>query len=206
MVEWQQVAGTGGDDMAGEGIVTLPEGLASRIPAGKQIVVQLHYINTSGKKYSVEHDVALVLADPAKIRAYANYFAINDGTFMIPAGQRHQRTATCTVPRELKVVLMLGHMHELGRHYRLERLGADGKAIETLIDTGWQPVYTSHPPVTRFPMDKPYVLPKDTRLRQTCQWDNDTPEVVRFPREMCVAFMYYFPDMGDVYCHNVRPE
>lgn len=204
MVEWQQVAGAGGDEVSGEGTVSLPDGLATRIPAGKQIVTQSHYINTTGRTITVEDTVSIRLVDPSRIRAYANYFVVNDATFQVPAGMRTERTTTCTVPQDLQIVLLLGHMHANGRHYRLERLH-EGEPAELLYETGWQPVYESHPPITRFPVERPYLLPQGARLRQTCRWDNDTGQPLVFPREMCIAFMYYFPDMGSLFCRDVRP-
>ena len=201
MVEWHQIAGSAGDDLpGGEGSVGLPDGLAIRVPAGVQIVAQMHYINTTGKPYDVQDRVTLELADKAKLKAYANYLVLVDGIFQVPSGMRQDRTSICTVPQDFQIVLMLGHMHELGQHYKLERIDETGQVLETLVDHPWQPVYTSHPPTKNFTVDKPYLLSKGTRLRQSCRWDNTSNEDVRFPREMCVSFMYYFPDDGEIEC------
>lgn len=201
MVEWHQIAGSAGDDQpGGEGQVGLPDGLAIKVPAGVQIVAQMHYINTTGKPYEVQDRVTLNLADRTKLKAYANYFVLVDGVFEVPSGRRQERSSTCTVPQDFQVVLMLGHLHELGQHYKLERVDESGKVVETLVDHAWQPLYTSHPPVKRFETDAPLLIKKGTRLRQTCSWDNTTDAMVRFPREMCVSFMYYYPDNGEIEC------
>ena len=99
---------------------------------------------------------------------------------------------------------MLGHQHELGKHYKLELI--DGATTTTLYDKDWQESYTSHPPMQRYPVDKPFQLTTKVKLRQTCRWTNATDKNVYFPREMCVAFMYYYPDMGELECSIVsRP-
>jgi hypothetical protein len=202
MVSWHQVAG-GNVDTSVEGLVELPEGLAVKVPAGKQLVVQAHYINTSGAAQMVNDAITIHVVKPEEVKAYANYFVAIDGSFEVPPQGSFTRTSTCTVGRDLTTVLLLGHMHEWGKHYKLERL--DGDAAETLYETEWVPTYTSHPPVKRYTMDQPLTLKQGTKLRQTCEWNNTTADTLLFPREMCIAFFYYFPDVGALECEMEMP-
>ena len=179
----------------------LPEGFAIKVPAGKQLVLQAHYINTTGKTQKMNDSVTLQLIEPTKVKHYANYVASSHEAWTIPAKSPYETTNTCTLKQDLNIILMLGHMHELGKHYKLERVDAAG-AAETLYEEEWQLSYAQHPPLKKFPVDKPLVLPKGTKLRQTCKWDNDTAESVIFPREMCVFFGYYFPDQGELFCEE----
>jgi hypothetical protein len=197
MLTWSMVAGAGGE--AGEsveGLVRLPEGYAARVPKGAQIVVQAHYINAEAAPRKV-HDVATIhLMDPSKVVAYANIYAMNDGAFQVPPRAPAFNTTTCRTERDLAILILLGHMHEYGKYYKLERIDEAGATLEVLYETSWKPYYVSHPPTLRWDAKAPLALPKGTRLRQTCRWQNDTTDALTFPREMCTGVMYYFPDTG----------
>ena len=207
MVNLHQIAGASGKGTASEGsVLSLPDGLALKVPAGKQLVLQAHYINTSGAPMKVNDTVGLKLVDPATVKSYVNYFVTLDEKFKIEPNAALTRVSTCKLDRDFDMVIILGHMHELGKHYTLETIDADGKSLEKIRDDEWLPSYSSHPPISNFPMDAPYHLSKGTILRQTCSWDNTTPETVLFPREMCLAFSYYFPGDGDLICDMTPVE
>ncbi len=203
MTNLKQIAGSAGEE--GEGPLALRDDLALRVPAGKQFVLQAHYINVTDAPMTVSDWVTLELLEPEQVYAYVNYFVTNDETFEIPPSSSYQSTTYCTVQRDLDVVLTLGHMHEDGRQYKLEIVDELGASMQTLRDDTWQPSFTSHPPVTYYPVTAPLRIPAGTRLRQTCDWDNTTSRTVLFPREMCLAFMYYFPGEGDdIVCDMAR--
>jgi hypothetical protein len=99
-------------------------------------------------------------------------------------------------------------MHELGRHYKLDVVdGAGaGPATQVLRDEDWEPSFSSHPPVTSYPVAAPLHLPRGTRLRQSCDWSNTTTHTTLVPREMCLSFMYYFPGDGDDIVCNMTAQ
>lgn len=201
MVTWRMVAGVNdGGTAGGEGLVELPPGVVMKVPAGAQIVTQSHYINATSQPRKLSDSATVNIVPTDQVKAYANYMVANDATFAIPAQGSRRRSMTCVTPQDLKLVLYLGHMHERGRYYKLERIDDKGNQLELMYEYEWEPAFTSHPPVRHFPMEQPKLLPKGTLLRQTCSWLNNTDEVLRFPREMCLAFMYYFPDQGELDC------
>jgi len=200
MVNLNQISGSAGD---GGQVLTLPEGLAIKVPVGKQFVVQAHYINITGETEHVRDWAKIVKGDPAKINAYVNYFVTNDDGFQIPAASKYTRTSECTVDRDFQMAIVVPHMHELGEHFKLEVLDEQGVHVDTPVDTDWQPSYTSHPPIGVYPIDTPYLLKKGQKLRQSCSWDNTSANPTLFPREMCLTFFYYWPGDGDLDCTMV---
>ena len=171
-----------------------------RVPAGKQIVVQTHYINASAAPRDVEDEITVHLLAREDVRRFAQGFAVVDGTFEIPPHANYGRAATCTLKKDLELIMALGHMHERGQHYKLEHLDANGKLLDTILDQDWEMAFTSHPPTSRWTPDKPYKLAQGERLRQTCTWNNTEDEKVLFPREMCVAFTMVLDDDGFTEC------
>lgn len=204
MLGLHQIAGAAGGK---EGIIALPDGYATKIPAGKQLVVQAHYVRTEPGPATVEDHVTLTTVDDANVKAFANSFVMVDFDFKLAARAAGASTTECVVPKDLDVLLLLGHMHEWGAHYKLEKVDEKGKSLETLYETEWEPLFMSHPPVTSFTPDKPLKLTKGTRLRQSCAWKNTEDHDMAFPREMCVMFSYYIPDDGFLQCETkaVKP-
>ena len=197
MLTWHMVAGAGGE--AGEsveGLVRLPEGYVSKVPKGAQIVVQAHYISGTAARRYVRDLAKLYLVPDSRVTAFANIYAINDGSFSVPPRAGAYHTTTCRTERDLSILILLGHMHEYGKHYHLDSIDENDKVIETLYDTDWKPYYVSHPPTLRYEAADPLKIAKGTRLRQTCSWQNDSAATLRFPGEMCTGVMYYFPDVG----------
>lgn len=201
MLTWRLVAGTAGHDSQGaEGTVSLPEGLAIKVPKGRQITIQAHYINATPKDVVADDHVTINFADPKKT-TYANYIVANNDTFAIPERTLGYHTEmSCAVPRDLQVVLYLGHMHEHGKHFQLAQLDEKGQVAKMLYEHAWSNDYVSHPPVTKMTMEQPLLLKKGTRLKVACDFDNDTAKPIGFPREMCLSFMYYYPDVGELDC------
>jgi hypothetical protein len=197
MVGFHQVAGAGDGK---EGIISLPDGYATKVPEGKQLVVQAHYIRTEDGPLTVEDTVELKTLETKDVKEFANSFVLNDATFNLPPRSNNESRTECVVPRDFDLLLLLGHMHESGSHYKLERVDEAGKPIETLYETEWEPLYTSHPPVKMYEATKPLHLAKGSRIRQTCDWRNTGDSEMAFPREMCVMFSYYIPDDGFIIC------
>jgi hypothetical protein len=134
------------------------------------------------------------------VEAEVGSLLLKDTAFEIPPHLSYQSITTYRVPRDVQVVLLTGHMHGFGTHYTLEVADDDGKTVRTLYHQTWQPMYKLNPPVLKYPMEEPLVLRAGTRLRQVCQWYNSTDHPLRDPTEMCVGFMYYFPDQGEIVC------
>jgi hypothetical protein len=200
MTNLNQIAGSAGD---GGQVLELPEGLALNVPAGKQLVLQAHYINTSGGSRKVKDWVKIIAGDPAEVKEFANYFVTNDEGFQLEPNAPLTRTTECEVEEDFQIALALPHMHELGEHFLIEHLDADGNVKETLFDTDWQLSFGSHPPIRTWEMSEPYLLKKGDRLRQRCDWNNSSADTVLFPVEMCLTFFYYWPGKEDLICDMV---
>jgi len=202
MTNLNQISGSAGKE--GQ-VLSLPPGLAIKVPAGKQLVVQAHYINITGKTQTVRDWVKMEKGIPSQIHNYVNYFVTDDEGFQVPPSAPLTRTTECVVDRDYQLAISLPHMHEYGSHFTLEVLDANRNHLDTPIDTTWSPVYTSHPPIKVYDMSAPYLLKKGQILRQTCAWNNTTTDPLLFPREMCVGFMYYWPGAGDITCNMTLP-
>jgi len=192
------LGGTGGKAIADT--PTLPENYGVEVPAGAQLVINHHWINTT------EDTV------PGQSMVLARKLARGGNTVMagslpmlglgwnIPAMGQLEYSTECTYSEDVNYVLALGHMHEWGEHISIDVKRASGET-ESLINEDWTPeAATTAGGGTIFSLDEPYVINKGDTVRLTCKWENDTAEPLGFPREMCIFFGYTID--ANYFCAN----
>ncbi len=182
----------------------LPEGVGRYIPAGADVLLQVHY-HKSGKAETDATSIALYFArGPVdKLVRGAAVFPPRPGPFRrpslnIPAGEaNYPINGTFTVAYDAHARAVIPHMHWLGKDFTLVAERPDGSKT-TLIkvdrwDFNWQDTYEFVDPVP---------LPKGTTIRMEAHFDNsadnlanpnDPPKDVTWGEqttdEMCIGFL-----------------
>ena len=138
--------------------------------------------------------------DPDPKRQQAQLFTALTFNVNLPARARAKATTDCTLREDLNLFNFGGHAHEWGTHVKVERIRAGGTDLELLYSKDWHPEFQSNPPLDTFAVDKPLAFKKGDVLRVTCEYMNSEDKQITFPREMCVAFGFYFPATKDIQC------
>lgn len=150
----------------GKQTVTLSGNDAKLIPAGSDIVFQLHY-TANGKDTLDRTKIGFVFAKQAPEMRVARIYAAN-GSLAIPPGDSDYKVeAATTLKTETTLVSLKPHMHLRGKSMEFRAVYPTGET-EVLLnvpryDFNWQ---------TEFILEKPKVLPKGTRLEVTAAFDN----------------------------------
>lgn len=186
----------GGSDTAQN--IVIPDGVAFRIAPGRTLMVQSHWINTSARVVDGQAVFNVATREPSPDRQPAQLFTSYTVNVQIPAHAAAHASTECTIQKDLQFFNFGGHAHEWGTHVHVER--ERGGVTDTLYDQDWQPAFQSAPPLETFPVDAPLVLKKGDVLRVSCDYQSTVANDVRFPREMCVAFGFYFPATADLQC------
>jgi mono/diheme cytochrome c family protein len=154
----------------GKDLDVFPPGTAKRVPAGSNIVFQVHYSNFSGGENVDQKDrtsVGLVFSKERPTKMIVTVGVLNH-SFQIPPGDADHRVAACfTLQRDVQVVDYMPHMHLRGKDMKYEAVYPDGKR-ETLLwvpqfNFNWQTVYW---------LKNPLNMPKGTKLIVTAHFDN----------------------------------
>ena len=204
MADLEPIGITNGGRVDGEAIglsMPLPEGMAFQLESGQRYVMQSHYINTTQEAFTVR-DLAVLTLIPAAEVAEENWAApviYTDTDFSIPPASAATASFDCTTERDWNLLYVLGHMHEWGTAFALDRVEADGSTVPFYSIPEWDPVYRDAPMVEYFP-DGSQPLPAGTTFRTTCEWFNDTDEALAFPNEMCVTVNIVYPQKATVVC------
>jgi hypothetical protein len=149
---------------------TFEEGVARKIPAGSDIVLQMHY-TTIGQVVNDQTEIGVVLAKepPSKLRA-AGGGSMPNASFAIPPGApNHEVTAQKVMDRDTYLTSLYPHMHVRGKDVRYELLYPDGRS-EVLLsvphyDFNWQLTYQ---------LAEPKLMPKGSTLMVVAHYDNSS--------------------------------
>lgn len=170
--------------------IAMPPGKALRVPAGKRIFIQSHYVNLEADERLVQDVLNLELTPADEVDQILGSFANVDLTFELPPGEETTRVLECSPPHEIKVPWLLPHMHEWGSHFKLEVEFAGG-TTEVIYDGGWDAALRDDFPI--LDQEPHLTIGPDDIIRTTCTWQNTEQETMLFPKEMCASFMVYYP-------------
>ena len=143
-----------------------PAGMAKKIPAGSDIVLQMHYTAT-GNAQADRTRIAIVTARERPRQAVVTLQMSND-RFVIPPGDANYRIqVTGTLPNDALLLSMFPHMHLRGKGFEYMIVGGEGR-LETLLkvdhyDFNWQ---------LNYKLAQPIPLRAGTRLLCAAYFDN----------------------------------
>jgi hypothetical protein len=147
------------------------DGIVRKIPAGADIVLQMHY-TTIGEPVVDQTEVGVILAK-APASPSAKVFGggqIPNVTFAIPPGDpNYEVTAKQTMKRDTYLANLYPHMHVRGKDASYTLQYPDGRE-ELLLrvpkyDFNWQ---------VRYKLATPKLMPKGSTLIVTAHYDNST--------------------------------
>ena len=189
--------------VAGKGSASLqdPEGAATVLPKGTQLLVQLHLLNASSSNAPVRVSVDMhrsTLPNPKPV----GLIAFGTQVITLPAGMKSSVSYECTPKSDVESFAEFPHMHKLGTQL----------TFETADDTGaFHEIYRRDPyDFNNQSIDAEKVaIPKGTRTRVTCTYDNQTPAAVTFgestDNEMCYLAMFVAGQDGVTGCVQTMP-
>jgi hypothetical protein len=146
--------------------VVFPPGIARKLAANSDIVLQMHY-TTNGEAAIDKTVIGIIFAKEPPARLQAGGQAMNLG-FVIPAGApSHEVRASRVLANDTTITSFTPHMHVRGKDMTYIAHFADG-TDETLLsvpkyDFNWQITYQ---------LAQPRVFPKGTRMEVIAHYDN----------------------------------
>jgi hypothetical protein len=199
--------------------VFLPDGIGRYLPAGADVLMQVHY-HKSGKTESDRSAIGLYFAKASVDKQVRGGMVLppRRGFFRrpdlhIPAGSAHYEvTGSLEIPIDVHLTGVSPHMHWIGKDFLLKAIRPDGSTV-TLIrvdqwNFNWQGTYD---------FEHPLALPSGTRVEMLAHFDNsaanpDNPSTP--PRdvswgeqttdEMCIGFLQWTRD--DEHLNNQPPQ
>ncbi len=144
------------------------DGVAKKIPAGSDIVLQMHY-TTIGQAVTDQTQIGVVLAKepPAKLRATGGGMMPNLFFVIPPGNPNYEVTAKKTIDHDTYLSTLYPHMHVRGKDATYTIVYPDGREEIVLrvpkYDFNWQLSYK---------LAEPKPMPKGSTLVITAHFDN----------------------------------
>jgi Copper type II ascorbate-dependent monooxygenase, C-terminal domain len=172
--------GTGGSSSAGASVreqviagfspgrpaKQVPDGYAMLIPAGSDLVFQLHY-TTNGKPTTDVTRIGFVFAKQTPTKRVIRVQASNAGFVIPPGADDYPVTGSAALGVDAELLNVYPHMHLRGKSMVLSAVYPTGEREEFLrvphYDFNWQLVYA---------LSQPRILPKGTLLKADATFDN----------------------------------
>ena len=153
----------------GEEPTMFPEGVGIKLPAGSELVWQLHYTPT-GKEEVDRSEFAVKFCKTPPEREANQNAALNFSFRIPPKATRHEVVAKRTIQQDSELLALMPHMHVRGKDFMYQAKLPDG-TTKTLLsvpfyDFNWQHEYRFVTPV---------FLPRGTVIECTAHFDN-SPE------------------------------
>jgi len=189
-----------------------PAGMAKFVPAGSDLVFQMHY-TTHGRATSDQTSVGIVFAkEPPKQRVLT--LQLTNDHFVIPPGADDFRVeARGSLPNDATLLSFLPHMHLRGKRFEYNIL-RPGEKPETLLRVNWDFYWQ-----LSYRLAEPLPLKAGTELQAVAWYDNsannphnpDPEAAVRWGDqtydEMMVGFFdVAVPASTDKWKFFVRPD
>lgn len=166
----------------GETTSVFDEGFGKYLPAGQELVIQLHY-TANGKATSDQTELGFVFYDKKPAREIIT-LAAGTRNFVIPPGDKnHKVVADYDVKVPGTIISFAPHTHLRGKAFRYDLIYPDGHSLELIdiprYDFNWQ---------MRYRLAKPVFVPLGSKIRATAWYDNsadnpanpDSTKEVRF--------------------------
>jgi peroxiredoxin/mono/diheme cytochrome c family protein len=145
-----------------------PDGIAKRIPAGAELVFELHY-TPNGKMTIDRSAVGFVFAKTPPEREAITRGIANHKFEIAPGDANSEVHSSITVRQDSVLLSFMPHMHLRGKDFKYTATFPDGTS-EVLLsvpayDFNWQSYYT---------LAEPRKMPKGTRIDCVAHFDNSS--------------------------------
>jgi hypothetical protein len=198
MVNMAFIGGVGGGETGGS-TQTLPDGVAYRIEAGKQMMIQTHWINASTTAVDGQAAFNLRVQAPSEDVDVAQLFTWLTTDISVPAGSTGHAHSSCVIQDDMSFYQISGHAHEHASRVQMSITPAGG-AEAVFYDEDWAEYMTFDPPRLSYTRDGAMQIHAGDTLNVDCDYANETGVELGFPSEMCVGVGFFFPGTHQINC------
>lgn len=171
----------------------MPPDVAYRVPAGSQLVLQLHLFNPGDAPLASNLTIDLTGIAEAEVVHRAQLIAAGSLQIDLPPAQAATVRGSCTLPRDVALFGVLPHMHYTGTQFQAQLVV--GETTTMLYDDAF------HGEAQAFTRFEPLAMPAGSKLTVQCSYFNNTPERITYGEsareEMCFGFTYFYPAIDE---------
>jgi hypothetical protein len=177
--------------------LTLPDGVAAKLPGPMQILFELHYVNTTPADVDLQARVNVYTVPIETVKQGIWGTQMRNEKLDIPPHANKTETSRCVVSKDVDVILLASHTHGLGQKATIKSF--DGKTVGAQVyeNDDW-----ARPLLQQF--DPPLHVAAGTGFELSCDYLNNTDHTVNYglksTDEMCNMTMVFVPEDPTVKC------
>jgi hypothetical protein len=191
-----------GNQGEAEGTLTLPEGVAANLPAGIQVMQEIHYVNPTTEEVPLYSYLNAYTIPQDEVVSGIWGGSVRDENIAIPAGaSQHTEWSRCLMSEDVEVQFLASHTHARATEFTIAPY--DGTAVGDVFYTNddWH-----DPRITQY--NPGLVVPAGQGFEFTCTWDNESDAEVNYglsaTDEMCNMAVVFTPFSVTAACEVVE--
>jgi Copper type II ascorbate-dependent monooxygenase, C-terminal domain len=154
--------------LPGDVLSVYPPGVGKKIPAGADLVFEVHYAPIGTIRYDRSSIGIIISKAPSRHLAITRGIAAH-GLRIPPGASDHVERAEWTVPQDIHILSFSPHMHLRGKSflYKAHYPGGETEVVLSVpnYDFAWQSVYR---------LVEPKALPRGTKIYCEAHYDNSS--------------------------------
>ena len=160
-------------------VTVYPEGVGRLLPAARGLRLNAHLVNVTDAPIEASVRLSLKYVDASRVSRHAAGLFLNNINVSVPPG-RSTQTASYTLPYDIELIRVSGHMHGRGVYFSAEA----GDGLPLFETNQWaEPETKSFAPAL--------MLQRGTQITWSCTYLNETGKTIPFGQsategEMCV--------------------
>lgn len=190
-----------GSQGTAEETLTLPDGVAATLPAGMQILHEVHYVNSTGSDVQLYSYVNGLTIPDSEVTDGIWGGSIRDENIEIPPNSEHTEWSRCVMNEDVEIQFLASHTHASGTEFTIAPFDGVNTGDVFYSNDDWHdPKIVQYTPAM--------VVPAGTGFEWSCTWYNDTDETVHYgvnaTDEMCNMAIVFTPFSMTATCEVVE--
>jgi hypothetical protein len=175
----------------------LPPGVAHKFQPSEVIILQSHYLNTTGKDIAAHVVLTLHTVDPSTIQYEAGTILFSNVRINIGPHSKARVTMVCPIASDINPALLWSHMHKRAMNFVAT---TDDTAAAAALGTLYSEPDWSEPQAREYPSSPPVTLHAGSHITFSCDYQNDSDATFTYgnsaeKNEMCILHGMYWPRM-----------
>jgi hypothetical protein len=177
--------------------LTLPDGVAAKLPGPMQILYEVHYVNSTADAVDLQARVNVYTVPIDTVKQGIWGTQMRNEKLNIPPHANKTEVSRCVVNKDTDVILLATHTHGLGKETKISTFDGHTVGAQVYGNLDW-----SRPELKQF--DPPLHVTAGQGFDLSCSYFNGTDHTVSYglksTDEMCNLTMVFVPEDPTVKC------
>lgn len=184
-----------------EGTLTLPDGVAAELPAGIQVLQEIHYVNTTAEEVPIYSYLNAWTIPTADVTEGIWGGSVRDEYINIPPQSVHTEWSRCVMNEDVEMQFLASHTHARGVEFTIAPFDGTTTGEVFYTNDDWH-----NPKIEQY--NPPMVVPQGQGFEFSCTWDNRSDTPVNYgllsTDEMCNMAVVFTPFSVTAECEIVE--